>query len=144
MSNSKLAVTCVPGRNGDHAYWGIDGVNKCRFCGTPKVSVPKMFVAGSEMDATTDWAKRTQAAKDEGGFHWRNDIYFKRLPDGVVRVRRFEFFNGTPHAKDWIIPAAEWASIVCSVSADGETGARWNAAQDFHGRQPPVSSGSAE
>lgn len=77
------------------------------------------------------------AARNDGGFHWRNDTYFKRLPDGSVRVRTWRrAHDGFPTFDDRTIPAAEWASIVCSVSADGETGERWNAAQDFHGRLP--------
>lgn len=71
----------------------------------------------------------------EGGFHWRDGIFFKRLPDGAVRLRRFTDFNYSPTYEDAIIPPNEWASIVCSVSKEGETGARWNAAQDFHGRE---------
>lgn len=72
------------------------------------------------------------------GFHWRDDKYFKRLPDGSVRIQFIEPFNGHPNIKEWTIPPAEWASIVCSVSKDGETGERWNAAQDFHGRSPAL------
>lgn len=72
------------------------------------------------------------------GFHWRDEIFFERKEDGGVEVRYIEQFNNTPQIKTWRIPPAEWASIVCSVSADGETGERWNAAQDFHGRTSPV------
>jgi len=86
------------------------------------------------MDACSPWGKHIQQQRESAGFHWRNDVYFKRLEDGSVRVRRFEWFNGAPHPKDWVIPANEWASVVCSVSQLGETGERWNAAQDFHGR----------
>jgi hypothetical protein len=72
---------------------------------------------------------------DVGEFHWTDGWYFKRLPDGSVCIRK----QGPDHqkvqfAESAIIPAAEWASIVCAVSKDGETGDRWNQAQDFHGR----------
>ncbi len=73
------------------------------------------------------------------GFHWRDDVFFERLPDGTVEVRWFTQYNNTPQPEIWRIAPAEWASIVCSVSALGETGERWNAAQDFHGRSTPTS-----
>lgn len=73
------------------------------------------------------------------GFHWKNDIHFERI-DGHVRVTYFDQYNNSPQERQWLIPHAEWASIVCSVSAAGETGERWNAAQDFHGRSPDSAS----
>jgi hypothetical protein len=71
----------------------------------------------------------------EPGFHWTNGWYFFRLPDGAVRVRKQDGASdkSTPQI-EIVIPAAEWASIVCSVSEGGETGPRWEQAQDFHGR----------
>jgi len=75
------------------------------------------------------------AARKDGGFHWKFDTYFKRLPNGGVRIRTWqEGHDGYPIYADRIIDAPAWASIVCSVSADGETADRWNTAQDFHGR----------
>ena len=70
------------------------------------------------------------------GFHWAEGWFFKRLPDGSVRVRKHHHHRGpeTRPVVEIIIPAAEWASIVCSVSALSETFDRWNQAQDFHGR----------
>lgn len=68
---------------------------------------------------------------ESGEFHWKNGWYFKRLSDATVGIR-----NEDQNIL-LIIPANEWASIVCAVSALGETGERWNEAQDFHGR-PPV------
>lgn len=70
-----------------------------------------------------------------GAFHWRDDWYFRRMDDGSVRMMHrkrggYEYLD-----VDMIVPSNEWASIVCSVSSDGETGERWNVAQDFHGRQ---------
>jgi hypothetical protein len=72
------------------------------------------------------------------GFHWANGWIFKRLDDGSVRLRKHNGSHETVPVAEAIIPAREWASIVCSVSKLGETGERWNKAQDFHGR--PVSS----
>lgn len=68
------------------------------------------------------------------GFHWRNEMYFKRANDGVVEVRYIEQYNNSPQIRLVRIPPTEWASIVCSVSKEGETGDRWNAALGFHGR----------
>lgn len=75
------------------------------------------------------------AARNDGGFHWQRDTYFKRLPDGSVRLRTWRTApDGFPTYDDRTIDPMSWASIVCSVSAEGETGERWSAAQDFHGR----------
>lgn len=76
------------------------------------------------------------------GFHWRDNMFWKRLDDGSVRIRLFAtresgaMLDGDDEepVREWIIPAAEWASIVRSVSKNGETGEPWNSAQDFHGR----------
>lgn len=70
------------------------------------------------------------------GFHWRDGWYFRRLTNGAVEViKTVDPRSDDPEIRIEI-PSEEWASIVCSVSAHGETGERWNAAQDFHGRVP--------
>lgn len=68
-----------------------------------------------------------------GAFHWRDGWFFRRLADGAVRVMRRTRPGTQWLESDTIIPAAEWASIVCSVSAAGETAERWDRAQLFHG-----------
>lgn len=76
-------------------------------------------------------AKRDEART---GFHWKDWWFFKRMDDGSVRVSHAD---DRPYVNvQFSIPAPEWASIVCSVSAGGETGERWEASQDFHGRSP--------
>jgi hypothetical protein len=75
--------------------------------------------------------------KQRQGFHWRRDIYFRRTDDGGVEVTSYTPYNNSPQEHIWKILATEWASIVCNVSAIGETGERWNAAQDFHGSAEP-------
>ena len=74
---------------------------------------------------------------DLSGFHWRDGWFFKRLEDGSVEVRRHlpnpKVKGATDIFQMMTIPAAEWSSIVCSVSKEGETRERWDAAQDFHG-----------
>lgn len=72
---------------------------------------------------------------EAGAFHWRDGWFFKRLSDGSVRVMRRERPNY--FAVDITIPATAWASIVCSVSALGATGAQWKAALDFHDKRMP-------
>lgn len=81
-----------------------------------------------------NWDCALLRAYDDAGFHWKHNTFWKRLDNGSVRVRHFMEWNYCPNWVDWIIPAAEWASIVCSVSRDGETAERWDHAQDFHGR----------
>lgn len=70
------------------------------------------------------------------GFHNRDGWYYLRLADGHVRITKYADGgrDGAPIVTEIIIPPNEWASIVCSVSAAGETGERWNVALDFHGR----------
>jgi len=81
------------------------------------------------------WLNKLQAQREAiKGFHWQNDIYFIRQNDGSVKVMQIVDWNYTPNFTEWVIPPMHWASIVCSVSAEGETTDRWNAAQDFHGR----------
>ena len=76
-------------------------------------------------------------------FHWKNGWYFSRLADGGVEVRNHgDFTKHDPNCvpgdgrTTLVIDPMSWASIVCSVSEKGETGERWDAAQDFHGRMP--------
>lgn len=72
-----------------------------------------------------------------GAFHWRDNWFFKRQPDGSVAVmHKTDSYQGDEYyiSPALSIPSNEWASIVCSVSKDGETAERWDAAQDFHGR----------
>jgi hypothetical protein len=70
----------------------------------------------------------------QSGFHWRDGWYFKRLEDGSVRVSHVTHppFEGKLE-QQFVISENEWASIVCSVSAEGETSQRWQKAREFHG-----------
>lgn len=70
------------------------------------------------------------------GFHWQDGWYFRRTENGSVEVTKTVDPRSDEPAIQVIIPPEHWASIVCSVSAIGETGERWHAAQDFHGRVP--------
>ena len=77
--------------------------------------------------------RKDKAKEAQTGFHWRDGRFFKRMSDSSVCVSHV---HGESLQSQFTVPAAEWASIVCSVSAEGETGERWEAAQDFHGRSP--------
>lgn len=68
------------------------------------------------------------------GFHWRDDIYFYRTKNGDVQITSFGQYNNCPQEKQWTIPAAEWASIVSSVSRVGETAESYQQALEFHGK----------
>ncbi len=59
------------------------------------------------------------------GFHWRNDIYIKRV-DNTVVISFITFYNGHPNRDRWTIPINEFASIVCAASG-GETAEKYQA-----------------
>ncbi len=64
-------------------------------------------------------------------YHWKDNWFFKRGADGTVVVRHD---NKETHRPDvsLLIPPNEWASIIASVSARGETAEQYAAATDFH------------
>lgn len=70
--------------------------------------------------------------RDEAGFHWKDDVFFRRLEDGSVRVRHFSSWNYHPNCADWIVTPSEWASIVASVSASGENIDSFRGAESLH------------
>jgi hypothetical protein len=67
------------------------------------------------------------------GFHWNEGMYFKRTADGAVEITQTQG-GGQSEEVEWqrTIPPSEWASIVASVSAAGETGETYRAALAFH------------
>lgn len=67
------------------------------------------------------------------GFHWRDDIYFQRMKDGNVMVTSFYQYNNCPQERVWTIDRDSWASIVSSVSKNGETAESWQHIRNFHG-----------
>lgn len=77
-------------------------------------------------------------------FHWKDGLYFGRMPDGSVRViqqpnqgshQDFPRIDAPVEGAllDVTIPAAEWASITSSVSATSETSESYQAALALHG-----------
>jgi hypothetical protein len=70
--------------------------------------------------------------KQRLGFHWQDDIYFRRMEDGSVLVTSFWQYNNSPQERKWTISSDAWASIVSSISASGETSETWGQAKTFH------------
>lgn len=72
--------------------------------------------------------------KSKPWFHWRDGMYFQRQPDGTVSIAKTVTPSADESGLAWCfdVPAAEWASIVASVSAVGETGETYRAAEAFH------------
>lgn len=60
-----------------------------------------------------------------GKFHVRDNLFFERDADGSVEIT-------CPDGTFLVIDASSWASVVASVSAQGETGESYRAALDFH------------
>lgn len=71
--------------------------------------------------------------RNESGFHVKNHLFFKRLEDGSVQVRKFGEKPPFELQFEVIIPAWGWASVVASASKGGETGETFRQALAFHG-----------
>lgn len=74
---------------------------------------------------------------DRIGFHAKENWFFRRLPNGSVEIAKSA---GMPdhgiNRFSVVLAENEWASVVCSVSKDGETHERWMLARHFHGPIP--------
>lgn len=82
-------------------------------------------------------------------FHVRDNLFFGRMSDGAVRVLKFKsapasspsaMLSYPPHLIEYefIVPAASWASVVASVSLQGEDHGRFYVAQSFHMNPRPT------
>lgn len=68
-------------------------------------------------------------------YYWRDGWAFNRLPGGMVELtKRASSRPSAPVELRVVVPATEWAEIVCSVSVDGLSLQRWNNAVRFHGK----------
>jgi hypothetical protein len=66
-------------------------------------------------------------------FHAKDGWFFSRLPNGIVTVeKRMEAKETSPLVSYATFTPEEWASIVASVSVNGENDRRWYVALDFH------------
>jgi len=83
-------------------------------------------------------------------FHLKNNIFWRRLRDGSVRVFQLKSppsdfpeantsLNTANVVFDLVIDLDGWASIVASVSAGGEENLRFFAAREFHDSSGEVS-----
>jgi hypothetical protein len=68
---------------------------------------------------------------DNKGFHARDNWYFRREDDGSVRVMAPDSTGPGAH-QVVTLDADTWASVVASVSRDGETTETFHAARRFH------------
>lgn len=69
---------------------------------------------------------------DFPGFHARDRWFFRREDDGSVRILAPDSL-GPGASQKVVLDPNTWASVVASVSASGEDGATFGAAERFHG-----------
>lgn len=72
-------------------------------------------------------------------FHWKDNWFFERRDDGSVRIYHEDRLPGRstdPVEYDVCldIDADSWASIVASVSAQGDTAEAFQEARNLHGK----------
>ncbi len=75
-------------------------------------------------------------------FHAKDGLFFSRRPNGsvyIIKMADSKTPDGFDFVADVILSESEWASVVSSVSAGGETSARWRQARLFHGTDFPHS-----
>lgn len=82
-----------------------------------------------------DVAVRYGCLPEELGFHLQNGLIFRRLDDGRVQIVVIDYQPGHTPAVLFktVTDPSGWASVVASVSEQGETFDRWMAARQFHG-----------
>lgn len=84
------------------------------------------------------------ATRDELGFHWQANIFWKRTGQGTVRMvlarRRLDDLDLYDIAWAYNIDPDSWASIVTAVSVHP---ASFKQAHDFHMREEPDATPSA-
>ena len=69
-------------------------------------------------------------------FHWQEGWGFHRLDDGSVRIQRRRVVSRDTRLveAEAVIPAAEWASIVASVTPSGDNAETCAAATALHSK----------
>jgi hypothetical protein len=67
-------------------------------------------------------------------FHAKNGWFFARTNSGSVRIRHEHFDSNLDRFMELSIELDEsvWASVVASVSEEGETWERWDHIRKFH------------
>lgn len=108
--------------------------------------------------STYDRFKEADQKEKMTMFHWRDSLYFGRLPDGTVRIVKFSapphvlkrHAEGRTQFVDYVsadgefhdvkilldvrIPPGEWASIIACTSKRGEHDGGYAAAMKFLGQ----------
>lgn len=72
-------------------------------------------------------------------FHESDGWYFKRMPDGSVRIRVVDWPEGKV-VREHVVASGPWCSVIATVSSWGETTEMWERAIELHGRGPFVGS----
>lgn len=68
-------------------------------------------------------------------YHESDGWYFKRLPDGSVRIRVVDWPEGKI-VREHVVKPGPWCSLIASVSISGETTETWMYAHEFHHMAP--------
>lgn len=71
------------------------------------------------------------------GFHAGHGLYFERLHDGRVQVKRETPVGSSCYTPLLTVDAATWASVVAAVSLQGDSGERHLEALHFHNKPQP-------
>lgn len=110
--------------------WGVndDDCAKCSFPHSPHLlcnSAPFGRVRFGGTDYTTSlsnvvwWVGFMEAYAPLGAFHWKDERFFRRTPEGV-EVTFFTRHNNTPQRSVWTIPSNEWGSIVSAMKEQSD------------------------
>lgn len=73
------------------------------------------------------------------GFHTKDGWYFDRLPNGAVEFRKESLGKNRHVTNRTQLDANTWASVLASVSKNGETGESFTIARDFHAGKALIS-----
>jgi hypothetical protein len=73
-----------------------------------------------------------------GELHLRDGFTYERIPgtEGDVRIRIRDHHGANGIIREVTVPEMEWASVIASVAAGGETTESYQAARDFHMGRP--------
>jgi hypothetical protein len=66
-------------------------------------------------------------------FHVSDGLFFERLEDGKVRIRKTtDGRDGSPVVFEQVIDAGSWSSVVLSMSAFDERPNDWHVFMEYH------------
>lgn len=64
-------------------------------------------------------------------FHLKNGFFYERTPEGIHVVYAMTVDGSPKVVGEVTVSEAEWASVVASTSARGETRSTWDEAREF-------------